>query len=498
MAGMDGREPSGAQHTDSPAALSCHVPSFWDLGEPLELPDPQAQIVRNLSELFWQIEPIGQSRHGLCRFAWTIEEAWLRVWFAAHMISRGFHVSVDAAGNQWAWIGGTPSPSNPALSVGSHLDSVPDAGAFDGPLGVLSAMVAYDDLTARGWQTQSPLAIVHFHDEEGARFAIACLGSRVLTGAVAREQALDLTDADGVSLAQAMSHFPDLIDQVCEQAPESRALALFSPTIIAQAAQASQAPPLESFGAQPHLLANIASHVELHVEQGNAQSKRGIAVAVAEGIWPHGRWRLEFEGIANHAGTTPLEDREDALLAFAQFTVAVREEALEIDARATVGKVQVIANGVNVIASHVSAWLDARADSQDKLRVLIDHLTSRFPDVRITLVSWTDHTHFCPQLRTTLVDSVARVQTPSVAGRDTSDLVIGTAAGHDAGILQDAGVPSGMLFVRNETGASHTPEEYASASDCAAGVMAYARVIEDVGTAIARGFRPAAQRVLRR
>ena len=139
MAGMDGREPSGAQLTDSRAACPCHVPAFWDSGEPLGLPDPQARIVRNLSELFWQIEPIGepigQSGHGLCRFAWTIEEAWLRVWFAAHMISRGFDVCVDAAGNQWAWIGGTPSPSNPALSVGSHLDSVPDAGSFDGPLG---------------------------------------------------------------------------------------------------------------------------------------------------------------------------------------------------------------------------------------------------------------------------------------------------------------------------------------------------------------------------
>ena len=492
MAAMDGFASSDTVKTVCPWQHQCHIPAFWNSVDLHELPDPQAQIVQHLGELFWQIEPIGQSGHGLSRFAWTIEEAWLRVWFAAHMISRGFDVSVDAAGNQWAWAGNSPSSSNPALSVGSHLDSVPDAGSFDGPLGVLSAIVAYDNLRAQGWQPQSPFAIVNFHDEEGARFAIACFGSRVLTGALTQERALACTDTDGSSLTEAMSHFPSLIRQVCERAPHSQALGSFDQAMIAQAAQASGAPPLQSFGAQPRLLADIASHVELHVEQGNEQSKRGIRVAVAEGIWPHGRWQVEFEGIANHAGTTPLDDRNDALLAFAQFTVAVHQEAQDLDARATVGKVEVIPNGVNVIASHVSAWLDARADREDKLTTLIAHLTRRFPQVRITMVSWTDHTRFSPQLREQLVDSVLRVELESREDNSTHDLVIGTAAGHDAGILQDAGVPSGMLFVRNETGATHTPEEYASAEDCATWVIAYARAIADVDAAIAGGFRPAA------
>src|ERR671917_1690749 len=152
------------------------------------------------------LAPVG--RHpgtgGYRRFAWTREDAVLREWFSAEAARRGLDVVPDRAGNLWAWTA-DPDAGRPGLAMGSHLDSVPDGGAFDGPLGVVSAFAALDLLRARGRFPRLPLGIVCFGDEEGARFGVACAGSPLLTGVLDPDRARGLTDDDGTTLAEAVS-----------------------------------------------------------------------------------------------------------------------------------------------------------------------------------------------------------------------------------------------------------------------------------------------------
>jgi len=145
--------------------------------------------------LWDDLTPVGRDRStgGYRRFAWTPADGTLREWFAGEAAARGLDLVTDRAGNQWAWWG-DPDRSGPGVVVGSHLDSVPDGGAFDGPLGVVSALLTIDALRAAGLQPARPVGVVNFGDEEGARFGIACAGSRMVTGALARDRALGLRE----------------------------------------------------------------------------------------------------------------------------------------------------------------------------------------------------------------------------------------------------------------------------------------------------------------
>ncbi|MFF5446996.1 allantoate amidohydrolase [Streptomyces sp. NPDC012888] len=393
-----------------------------------------------------ELRPIGRDggTRGYRRYAWTGADQDCRAWFRAQAEARGLAYEVDRNGNQWAWLGAATYEdvaAGEAVVTGSHLDSVPDGGAFDGPLGVVSAFAALDELRGRGAEFTRPLAITNFGDEEGARFGLACVGSRLTAGQLTKEKAYELRDADGITLPQAMEaagHDPDAI------------------------------------GADPERLARIGAFVELHVEQGRALDLSGDRVGIASAIWPHGRWRYDFHGEANHAGTTRLVDRRDPMLAYAETVLAARREAELAGAVATFGKISVEPNGVNAIPSLVRGWLDARAADEATLDQVVDgirkaageHADRHGIDLGVTRESFTPVVEFQHALR----DELARI-----LGERTP--VLGTGAGHDAGILS-ASVPTAMLFVRNPTGVSHSPAEYAAEDDCAAGVLALADVLE--------------------
>ncbi|MGR7027474.1 allantoate amidohydrolase [Geodermatophilus sp. URMC 62] len=393
-----------------------------------------------------ELAPVGRdaATGGYHRFAWTPTDAVLREWFRAEAQRRSLDVTTDRAGNLWAWTAdpdAAVAAGRPGLVLGSHLDSVPDGGAFDGPLGVVSAFAALDLLRARGTEPRRPLAIACFADEEGARFGIACAGSRLLTGALDADRARSLTDAGGVSMAEAL-------------------------------AAAGHDP--RSLGRDEETLRRIGGYLELHVEQGrglaHARDGRGAAVGVADAIWPHGRWLLDLRGRADHAGTTRLADRDDPVLTLAGVVTRARSAAERHGAVATVGRVLVHPNGVNAIPSRVTAWLDARGPEESAVRAVVADVADAAgtaPDEE----SWTPSTVFDPALR----DRLAAL----LAGPDGAPApVLPTAAGHDAGVLAAAGIPSGMLFVRNPTGTSHSPEEHAEEADCLAGVSALARAVE--------------------
>src|SRR5215211_3032938 len=152
------------------------------------------------------LAPIGRdgSTGGYRRFAWTTEDAALREWFTGEATRRHMTVDLDRAGNLWAW-DGDPDVLGPGLVLGSHLDSVPDGGAFDGPLGIVSAFAALDQLFHSGFHGRRAIGVVCFADEEGARFGIACAGSRLVTGALDPDRARSLTDDDGTTMAEALT-----------------------------------------------------------------------------------------------------------------------------------------------------------------------------------------------------------------------------------------------------------------------------------------------------
>ncbi|TYB47056.1 allantoate amidohydrolase [Actinomadura chibensis] len=385
--------------------------------------------------------PVGRddSTGGYHRFAWTPPELECRAWFLDEARRRDLTVEHDPNGNMFAWWYPEDGTRDDAVLTGSHLDSVPGGGAFDGPLGVVSAFAAVDRLRERGFAPARPIGIAAFAEEEGARFGVACLGSRLLSGAIDPARARGLTDADGRTFAEVMHN------------------AGLDP---------------EAIGPDEGLLGRIGRYVELHVEQGRALQE---PVGVASAIVPHGRWRFDFTGEGNHAGTTLLGDRRDPMLPFAAMVLAAREAAERNGAVATVGKVRVVPGGVNAIASSVSAWLDARGPADDAVRRTVAEtdeaarVAARPHRVSVDLAeeSYTEIVDFNLALRDRIGKALGGVP------------VLPTGAGHDAGILSSR-VPTAMLFVRNPSGVSHAPAESAEPADCLAGVEALTAVLDDL------------------
>lgn len=380
-----------------------------------------------VSDLLDSVRTVGLDRGsgGYRRPVFSDAERQLREWFVDEAERRGLAVETDRNGIIWAWWG-PPSPG--ALVTGSHLDSVPGGGAFDGPLGVAAALVAIDRMRERGVEPGRSLAVVVFPEEEGSRFGVACLGSRLLTGRMSPADARRLTDGDGTTLAEAY-------------------------------AQAGIDPA--HIGADPEGLARIGQFVELHVEQGRGLVDLGAPVAVGSSILGHGRWKVTVSGQGNHAGTTPMTDRADPVVAAAAIVGLVSDLAIATDdARATVGRFEPHPGGTNVIASRVDLWLDVRHADDAVTRGLVRRIGSEAAALAerlgctavVSEESWSPTVGFDPALGR------------AVAGLVPGAPVLRSGAGHDAGVLASS-VPAAMLFVRNPSGISHSPEEFVDRAD---------------------------------
>ena len=347
----------------------------------------------SFAELWSGLEPLGRDpgTTGYRRYSWTPADAECRAWFTRQADRLGLTLEQDRNGNLWAWWDSRDETRQDAVVTGSHLDSVPDGGGYDGALGVASALAAVAELKAKNFNPERAVAIAVFTEEEGARFRVACLGSRLITGVIDPASARGLSDDDGITLAAAMT------------------AAGADPSLL---------------GPDDDLLARLGAFVELHVEQGRALAPMDAAIGVAESIWPHGRWRLDFTGRADHAGTARLADRNDPMLPYASTVLAARQAAAE--------------HGVTFATAQESYTPLVRFD--ENLRDRISGVLAR-----------------------------AGITAP----------VLPTAAGHDAGFLA-ARIPTAMLFVRNPAGVSHSPAEHAEAADCEAGVHALALVLEDL------------------
>jgi hydantoinase/carbamoylase family amidase len=338
----------------------------------------------------------------------------------------GLEVERDDAGNLYGRLLGS-RPELPEVWTGSHLDSVPQGGRFDGPLGVLGGLEAVERIGA-GERT---LTVVAFRDEEGWRFGRGCFGSRALCGQLASGE-LDTLDADGVVLRDALGR----------DVPSGGWLV----------------PP--------------AAYVELHIEQGPVLAATGAPLGIVTAIAGLARFAVVFSGAAGHAGTTPMDVRRDALVAASRFVLRVRDAAAALPgAVATVGRLSVEPGAANVIPSRVSALVDARAPTAQTHADLLDAVEAAAAGAELERLGRTPPGP--------MSDDVRAILRHAIAGRGLPTPELPSGAGHDARVLAAAGVPTGMLFVRSLAGGvSHAPDEESSPEDVALAVDVLAGALE--------------------
>ncbi|WP_062302431.1 allantoate amidohydrolase [Demequina subtropica] len=410
--------------------------------------DVQAPPVLDAVAALAELAPIGADpvRGGWSRHLLDDADRAMRAWFVRTAESLELTVETDANANQWAtWA--PHGATGPAVATGSHLDSVPGGGPLDGPLGVVSALVAVSRLMAEGHTPSRPIVVANFAEEEGARFGVPCLGSQLLAGDIDTDRVRALVDTAGVTYPEAM---------------------------------AAAGHDAAAIGHDAARLSSMALYLELHVEQGCQLAPLGHPVGLATSILAHGRWRVTLTGRGDHAGATELGSRHDPMLVAAAAVQSARARAVGSDpvtrSRATVGKLQVVPGGSNAIASEVRLWLDARAEHDADVRDLVARIVGDIEaagraegcEVTVAEESFSTRVAFDGDL----TDRIAAALEPRFGDAPR----IPTGAGHDAGILS-AHLPSAMLFVRNPDGVSHSPLEGAADEDVRAGVDALAAAL---------------------
>jgi len=376
---------------------------------------------RDLEALLADLVPIGLDEAGATtRLAWTDEDERAAAWFARHAGAIGRTMDRDPAGNLWA----CPDAPPPWWAVGSHLDSVRAGGRFDGALGVAAGFAVAE-------RASVPLAVISFADEEGARFNTPTFGSRALAGRLDVDDALARVDDHGVTLGDAM------------------ATAGVDPDALAGA---------------PAWLERLAGFLELHIDQtrdlAGGRAPAGVVTRLAARL----RLQVELAGRADHAGTTPREERRDALAAAARVIVRADAEAAQrLGMVFTAARIEVEPNAPTTVPRLVRLWLDARApeaETVESWRSAVEAETARLADeagvgLELRTAAFSPGTEFPGSVRDALLAGL-RPPKPRLV----------CYAGHDAGVIA-AVRPAGMVLVRNETGISHAPEEEVSLEDAA-------------------------------
>lgn len=355
--------------------------------------------------------------------------------------ARGATVRRDAAANLLARFDGT----GPAILVGSHLDSVPEGGRFDGALGVLCAVEAVEALLDAGTTLRCPIEIVAWADEEGARFGVGLFGSAAAFGRLPPGVS-ERRDRDGVTIADALRALGETGDP----------------------------------GGAHRDPKDLAAYVELHIEQGPRLESAGVALAVVSDIVGIYHARVTIRGRADHAGATVMTARADALAAAAEVVLAVERIArARLDSVGTVGEIAVRPGAKNVVPGESVFSLDLRAARDhdglvDEVLATVARVAkARGVDASIDELARVPATSLDPKIRAVLKRATSSV------GVDAPELVSG--AGHDAQNPALSGVPTGMIFVRS-TGGSHTPREFASPDDAALGAQALANALRELAT----------------
>lgn len=387
---------------------------------------PAQLVLRRLDELARLSEEPGRLTRTYGSPAMRRANALVAHWMRA----AGMSTRTDAIGNL---IGHYPAgqPRAKMLLLGSHLDTVRDAGKFDGPLGVLAAIACVEQLHRAKRRLPFAIEVVAFADEEGVRFQSTYLGSRALTGALGQGD-LRRTDARGVSLAEAIRQFGGN--------PNALASAKCDPT-------------------------RLLGYAEVHIEQGPVLEEHDLPVGVVTGIVGQSRLRVEFTGIAGHAGTVPMHLRRDALVGAAEFVASVPSVVSNhCGLVATVGQIQVAPGASNVIPGNAVLTLDVRHERDARRRAAVRSLRTRATTIarrRGLRLQWSS----VQETATVRCDpKLTQRFAHCVAQRGLKVLKLPSGAGHDATALA-AVCPVAMLFVRCKGGISHHPAESVKTAD---------------------------------
>ena len=373
-------------------------------------------------------------RGGVSRFAWTPELAAANAWLAERLAELGLEVELDPAGNV---LGRWQAGEGKAVLVGSHLDTVPNGGRYDGALGVLAALDVVRRLKGDGVQPKRPIWVASFNDEEGARFQTGMLGSRAFCG----ECDVDDWGRRGVADAMAEAGF--------------------------DFARLTEARGLDQVGA----------YLELHIEQGPVLERAGVDLGVVTAITGMLGFRARFVGEANHAGTTPMALRRDALVGAARAVLSLRDEARSReDMTANVGVITAEPGGFNVIPGVSELTIDVRSSTADgfaRLDPLVRGTLERIAaEEELGLEVLETHRKPPVALDAELQDRLEEAAREEGA----TTLRLASGAGHDAMVLSHH-VPAAMLFVPSRGGLSHTPDEFSSPEHCELGARVLARTV---------------------
>ncbi len=402
------------------------------------------QSLQKLSE-FGRLPQGGTSRLGF-----SAEDLAARHWLMGELRKLGLEVVVDAAANIHAQRAGERDDL-PAIWFGSHIDTVPSGGNFDGCVGSMGALEVLRTMSEKNIRTQHPLEMVVFSNEEGVHYGKGVFGSRALAGQLDPGE-LDAVDAEGVKLADWIRRAGGDPDRIGEMTPAA-------PTASGQAG-------------------SIHCYLELHIEQGGTLWQRNIPLGIVEGIVGIDRYRVVLEGFANHAGTTPMNQRRDALVTASKIILAVRETVTAEPGRqvGTVGYVRVEPGAPNVIPGRVEFPVEIRDLSMEKIKVLAERVRSRAADLAAA-----DNVGFTWELTNShegaLTDRRIRGMIQKAAEEmRVVTLTMPSGAGHDAQSMARL-CPMGMIFVPSKDGISHSPQEYSRPEEVACGCEALYRTI---------------------
>ena len=387
-----------------------------------------------------------QEGGGVTRLSFTDEERAAKDRVASYMEEAGLAVHEDAVGNLFGRREGRNAEA-PAVLIGSHVDSVYSGGNFDGPLGVLAGVEVLQTMEEQGIETEHPIEVVAFTDEEGVRFSFGMIGSRALAGKLTPEDLTSYEDEDGVSIAEAMFAYG------------------LDPELIGDAAR-----PEDS----------VRAYVELHIEQGrvleNEDLPAGVVTGIAGPVW----LRFLLEGETGHAGATPMNLRRDSLAAAAGIMGLIEAAAAETGTSVgTVGQLDLEPGGINIIPGKVRFSLDLR-DIDEEVRDRVEgHILEGAEEIcRRRGVGLEIETlqRLAPAPCSDLVRDAAERACERLGIRPHA---LPSGAGHDGMQLANL-CPMGMIFVRSRDGVSHNPDEWSSREDCAAGAEVLFHTVLDL------------------
>jgi allantoate deiminase len=391
-----------------------------------------------IGERFLSIARIGVTAEGgSCRIGYSEEERQAKELIKKWMSEAGLEVKEDAAGNVTGRLTGKEDEL-PAIMSGSHIDSVPNGGHFDGVLGVLTILEVIEAWKETDYQPIRPFEVVVFSDEEGSQFNAGLTGSKAMMGEIDLAELSSLRDHEGVSFEEVIRKDGLLMDGFVEAAREHKELAAF---------------------------------VEIHIEQGKQLEKYNEPVGIVTGIAGQVGLEFSFKGMAGHAGNTPMAGRQDALVAASDFILSIRSlpEKASASAVATVGRLHVFPNGSNVIPGEVRLSVDIRDIYPDTLGNLVSSVINEAERIAGNHNIQTDWVETLKTDPVPIQKQMQELQAESLLKNQIQPVYIPSGAGHDAMVLGEH-LPIAMFFVRSKDGISHHPDEWSSLNDCVMGV----------------------------